>query len=145
MIKEKPPRLSLIHIDQPLYFVTFCTLHRRPRLANNPRHEAFRNYCLHGIDHNVGVGRYVIMPDHVHLFVQGDMEFDLGVWIRGLKRAMSREGGVWQPGFFDHILRSDESYAQKWEYVRENPVRANLVGMTEDWPFQGEITVIDRA
>ena len=130
MIKGKPPRLSLIHIDQPLYFVTFCTLHRRPWLANNPRHEALKNYCLHGVDHNVGVGRYVIMPDHVHLFVQGDMEFDLGVW---------------QPGFFDHILRSDESYAQKWDYVRENPVRANLVTTSDAWPFQGEITVIDRA
>ena len=32
-----------------------------------------------------------------------------------------------QEGFFDHLLRSYESYAQKWEYVRENPVRAGLV------------------
>jgi hypothetical protein len=30
-------------------------------------------------------------------------------------------------GFFDHILRTDESYAQKWNYVRDNPVRAGLV------------------
>ncbi len=30
----------------------------------------------------------------------------------------------WQEGFFDHLLRSREGYAQKWEYVRMNPVRA---------------------
>jgi putative transposase len=50
-----------------------------------------------------------------------------------------------QPGFFDHILRSEESYGQKWEYVRDNPVRARLVREWEDWPHQGEIVIIDRA
>jgi REP element-mobilizing transposase RayT len=51
----------------------------------------------------------------------------------------------WQPGFFDHILRTDESYGEKWNYVRENPVRAGLVRTAEEWPYQGEIVVIDRA
>ena len=54
-------------------------------------------------------------------------------------------GEVWQEGFFDHILRSDESYSQKWNYVRENPVRAGFVTSTEEWPYQGEIVYIDRA
>jgi hypothetical protein len=27
----------------------------------------------------------------------------------------------WQRGFFDHLIRNTESYAQKWDYVRENP------------------------
>ncbi len=49
------------------------------------------------------------------------------------------------PGFFDHLLRNDESYAQKWEYVRQNSVRAGLVESPEDWPYQGEIVYIDRA
>jgi hypothetical protein len=42
-------------------------------------------------------------------------------------------------GFFDHVLRSRESYEQKWLYVRENPVRAGLVQRVDDWPFAGEI------
>jgi hypothetical protein len=49
-----------------------------------------------------------------------------------------------QAGFFDHILRSDESYSEKWNYVRDNPVRAGLVETADDWPYQGEIVVIDR-
>jgi len=52
---------------------------------------------------------------------------------------------LWQPGFFDHVLRSDESYVQKWKYVRDNPVRANLVELWDQWPYQGEIVPIDRA
>jgi hypothetical protein len=41
-------------------------------------------------------------------------------------------------------LRGEESYGQKWNYVRESPVRAGLVMRAEDWPYSGEIVVIDR-
>ena len=97
---------------------------------------------------NVSLGRYVIMPDHVHLFVRGDRNFTLSSWIGGLKRAISvrlESPKLWQPGFFDHILRSDESYGERWTYIHENPVRAGLVKSAGDWPYQGEIVVIDRA
>jgi REP element-mobilizing transposase RayT len=92
------------------------------------------------------------MPEHVHLFVRGGPEFRLGRWVGLLKQALTKAAKfsgakkqVWQPGFFDHLLRNDESYAQKWEYVCENPVRAGLVKFAEDWPYQGEIVHIDRA
>ncbi|PYK99253.1 MAG: hypothetical protein DME32_13050 [Verrucomicrobia bacterium] len=75
-------------------------------------------------------------------------DFILSRWVGGLKRAIAlalachaRE--LWQPGFFDHVLRSDESYAEKWQYVLENPVRAGLVREMEEW-HQGEIVLIDR-
>jgi hypothetical protein len=41
-------------------------------------------------------------------------------------------------------LRSEESYAQKWGYVRDNPLRAGLVANADDWPYAGEIITIDR-
>ena len=49
------------------------------------------------------------------------------------------EGQVWQAEFFDHVLRSEESYSEKWDYVRENPTRGALVAAADDWPWQGEI------
>ena len=48
-------------------------------------------------------------------------------------------GTIWQSEFFDHVLRSSESYSQKWDYVRENPVRAGLVTDADAWPYQGVI------
>ncbi len=44
---------------------------------------------------------------------------------------------VWQKQFFDHVMRGDESYAEKWTYVRDNPVRAGLVEQWEAWKGQG--------
>jgi len=154
MIKGRPPRLS--HIFQsygaPLFFVTACTLHRRRLPSLKAAHRALVLYGTRAMsEFNVALGRYVIMPDHLHFFVRGDQSFVLGTWVKGLKRAIleafpgQSKASFWQPGFFDHLLRNDESYAQKWEYVRQNPVRAGLVKFAEDWPHQGEIVYIDRA
>jgi putative transposase len=91
----------------------------------------------------IGLGRYVIMPGHLHLFVRGNLDFSLKQWVRMLKRVLSK--GIsskpphWQQGFFDHLIRHSESYAEKWEYVRQNPVRAGFVKHPDEWPWQGEI------
>jgi REP element-mobilizing transposase RayT len=98
----------------------------------------------------MAVGRYVIMPDHTHLFVAFPMTgLTLSEWIGALKTVLGKQLlrlGIqkphWQEGFFDHVLRSAESYAQKWEYVRMNPVRAGLCKKAEEWPYQGEIVRI---
>ena len=91
------------------------------------------------------------MPDHMHLFVfVPDPGLPLSRWMQALKSVLGKtllKQGVekphWQEGFFDHLLRSGESYAQKWEYVRANPVRAGLCGSVEQWPFQGELMTIE--
>ena len=51
-------------------------------------------------------------------------------------------GPAWQEGFFDHLLRSGESYAEKWNYVRMNPVRAGLIEQSEDWPYAGKVEAL---
>ena len=47
-----------------------------------------------------------------------------------------------QEEFFDHVLRSSESYSQKWDYVKENPVRADLDKTSDEWPWQGEVELL---
>ena len=159
-LKGTPPRLPIIfqRFDSPLYFVTFNTLLKRPLLANDPVHAAFRNYAECGLKFNVATGRYVLMPDHIHVFVRIGREMTLRRWESGLKQCLSKTlsalghepttipdaklKSFWQPGFFDYLLRRDESYAQKWDYVWRNPVRARLVARPEDWPYQGELNIL---
>ena len=157
IFKKIPPRLPVVFASYapPFYFVTFCARNRSPILANERVHECFRRYVEEGRRFNVAVGRYVIMPDHIHLFVRIPANLSLSRWVKGLKRSISGmaapdeitngASSLWQPGFFDHLIRNSESYDQKWNYTAENPVRASLVERREDWPFQGEIVRIDRA
>ena len=87
------------------------------------------------------------MPDHLHLFVafsSGSMI--LSDWVKSLKNSLSQTlrtstitSPHWKKGYFDHVLRSQESYAEKWAYVLLNLVRAGLVAHSEEWPYQGEI------
>lgn len=122
---------------------------RPPRL-----HHVFQRYepplvrfAQEGQRRGIDLGRYVIMPDHVHLFVRGNLDFSLRQWVRILKRVLSKAilsaPPHWQRGFFDHLIRHSESYAEKWEYVRQNPVRTGLVKDPGEWPWQGEIVRLE--
>ncbi|MDR3405276.1 MAG: transposase [Chthoniobacter sp.] len=148
---NRPPRLDLLHQThaEPLFFVTFNTRARAAILATPAVHQRFITFAREAERRNIAVGRYVIMPDHIHLFVRGGPDFNLASWVRMLRRCLSEAITAppphWQEGFFDHLLRHDESYTQKWEYVRQNPVRAALSPTPEQWPHQGEIVLIDRA
>lgn len=144
---ERLRRLETTYERRPIYFVTACTAERRGLLANAFIQEAFVRFAEKGSARGAWVGRYVLMPDHLQLFVTvEDERIPLSEWIRLLKSSISKalraRGELsphWQKGFFDHIVRGGESYSQKWEYVRANPVRAGLVACHEDWPYAGEI------
>ena len=145
---NRPPRLERIfqEYDTPLWFVTFNT-HKRTRiLATDAVHAHFRTFAENAAQRQIIVGRYVLMPDHAHLFVVGPREFVLAAWVRMLKLSLSSAITAgrphWQEGFFDHLLRHDESYTEKWEYVRQNPVRAGLAAEPEVWPYGGEIAAL---
>lgn len=64
----------------------------------------------------------------------------------GSGSAQRRPPGVktwhWQSDCWDTQMRCGEQYRKKWEYVRQNPVRAGLVQRAEDWPWQGELSVL---
>ncbi len=56
---------------------------------------------------------------------------------------LSRPSPLFQRDCWDRQLRTGESYAQKWEYVRNNPVRKGLVAHADEWPYQGQVNVLE--
>jgi putative transposase len=89
---------------------------------------------------------YVFMPDHLHLVIQGETDgSDLRRGMRVLRKRLSTEyhSGVdralWQDGYFERVLRDDESTATVLHYVVANPVRAGLVENARDYPFSWSI------
>src|SRR5258707_10713476 len=125
MHKPRLKRLERLFTDQPVYFITICTHDRRRLLDKNYLYEAFKIFAQEAASHGVFVGNYVLMPDHLHVFAAFSPEaISVSLWIKSLKNSLSktlRQGSIptphWQKGFFDHVLRSEESYAEKWDYV----------------------------
>ena len=133
-------------LEPTIVFVTACTKDRVRWLATPGCHELLREIWREAAAWRVG--RYVIMPDHVHLFASpADQDVSpfvsLEKWMAFWKSLFSKRKGDpgcrWQSSHWDRRLRRSESYAEKWEYVRDNPVRHGLVERAEDWPFQGEL------
>ena len=143
-------RLGQVWGKQPVYFITTCVATRKPLLAAPAIHHILREEWAGLRDrHHWTVGRYVVMPDHVHFFLMPlpadakPLPSVVGRWKEWTAKRIVADTGlmppIWQPEFFDHVLRSTESRSAKWEYVRQNPVRAHLVGDAEDWPYAGSI------
>jgi REP element-mobilizing transposase RayT len=151
-IPSRPPHLKTIFrkYDPPLYFITICTHQRRRILATDEFHRHFIEFMNRKSEQGIACGEYVIMPDHIHLFMRIDPHhYQLGRTVGFIKKSLSkvlRDSRIsmphWQPNFFDHVLRSSDSYSEKWNYVRENPVRAGLVKISGDWKYQGMIAPI---
>jgi hypothetical protein len=41
----------------------------------------------------------------------------------------------WQKNFFDHRIRNNASFREKWAYILMNPGRAGLVSAGAVWPY----------
>ena len=145
-------RLEPVWIERPIYFITTCAFRRQQILASSEIAAILiKEWQQAHSRHGWAIGRYVVMPDHVHFFCAPELDAKplsifIGFWkewtSKGIKRALELPGSVWQEEFFDHLLRSFESYSQKWDYVQENPVRAGLVAKADNWPWQGEIELL---
>ena len=131
-----------------ILFVTLSTNNRQPVLANKAVEDCFLSaWSRAGI---WMVGRYVIMPDHVHFFCSPtSWPIDsFHKWISYWKSLIARsfpiahELPLWQRDCWDTQLRTGDSYSEKWAYVRNNPVRKGLVQHPDQWQFQGEMNAL---
>jgi len=84
------------------------------------------------------------MPDHVHVLTYGAaLDADFTAFVKAFKQRSgywyaSRFGRrLWQAGYYDRILRSDEATEAVARYVLENPIRAGLARELGEYPFAG--------
>jgi putative transposase len=128
------------------YLVTTCVAGRR-RLFGVIEDDSVRLSplgelvltCLERIEnHHPGVrlDEHIVMPDHVHAILllprdcRGEIHLaptpKLGVVVGSFKAAVarrSREGGFWQRGYHDRIVRNERELLALRQYVAANPTR----------------------
>ena len=86
---------------------------------------------------------WVLMPDHFHGLIslgEGGTLSDCmrrfkGRSARSWNREMRSAGSLWESGFHDHALRSEDDRRAIARYIIGNPVRAGLVERVGDYPF----------
>jgi putative transposase len=88
---------------------------------------------------------YCLMPDHLHYLISpredGISVLRFTVQFKGkitnLSWKFGWKGKFWQPRYYDHIVRKEESISAIAQYIVNNPVRKELVEYAEEWLWSG--------
>jgi putative transposase len=72
---------------------------------------------------------YQIMPSHIHMIlILEQCEIKLAEIIRRLKAAVTKQVGfrLWQPNYYEHVIRNEQALAEIREYIRNNPLTEEI-------------------
>ncbi|HKV48790.1 MAG TPA: transposase [Candidatus Acidoferrales bacterium] len=149
MQNRKVTRLDrTIYIGCGSFFVTICCAARRTLFASPDIAE----WIISHLHSTAGAYRYrlhawCVMPDHVHVLAEGtDTACNFLLFIRQFKLRASREwpaqsdGQLWQKGFYDHVVRTNDELSRIAAYIWMNPVRKGLCDDPRTFPFSGSQT-----
>lgn len=86
---------------------------------------------------------WVIMPNHIHLLLMPMKGFKLAEIVHSCKsftankanKMLGRSGRFWFPEAFDRFIRNQDHFEKTFEYIENNPVKANLCVKKSDWRF----------
>jgi putative transposase len=141
----RPKRLPGIDYTSPnAYFITICTYNRNRILADIQYDRL--ELSLAGVQVTnawnllteypfVQLDSFVVMPDHIHGIIHiidttskpNKSLSQLMCWFKAKATKLIREHyeieRVWQQGFYDHIIRREESLKHIRDYIAQNPTR----------------------
>lgn len=121
-----------------VFFVTICCAVRRTNqlCQNEVAGCLFEAVEFRQRAHRWYVHLLLLMPDHLHALISFPAQESMATVVANFKEITAKRTGVrWQTGFFDHRLRTTESYDEKAAYIRANPVRAGLMTPADKWPW----------
>ena len=133
------------YVGTARYALTFCTLGRRAVFTSDAVVAPVRLQILRtAASLGFSVVAYCFMPDHLHLLVEaGDRTSSLVAFVKAAKQVSGYHAGtalggrLWQTGYFERVLRSDQETKAMALYTIQNPVRAGLVADASHYPYIG--------
>jgi len=146
MSPNTPPRVpGCPYTGLARYFLTICTFNRAKRFGSPDEASAIVAQISPFFERRgFSVIAYCLMPDHLHLLVEGtvanaDVVEATRMWKQQTGFAWKQRTGsrLWQKGFHDRVLRTDDDTASVVRYILENPVRAGLVRTAMDYAWLG--------
>jgi len=137
------PRLRHVYIKEYPYLSTSVTLNRDPIFQRPKAADILLEAILFGKKEQwYYLLSFVIMPDHMHLVLIPEdknisecMKSIKGFSARQINAGLSRKGSIWQSGFYDYILDSEEKVLSRIKYIEDNPMRKGLVTRPGDYRY----------
>ena len=135
------------------YFLTICTKKRfnlfgdvvnSEMILNNYGNIAHKMWSgLTKVFRNIVLDQFIIMPNHVHVLIATNAQFELGRIVRSWKAysaakinaLLGRRGRLWAADYFDRYVRDQAHFETTKRYIEMNPVAAGLCDAPKDWRF----------
>jgi putative transposase len=148
-LKEfKFARRNLPHLEQAGsdYFITFKTA-RDLALSVEAKNIVLDSMKFHnGEKYHLHAG--VVMATHVHLILH-PLEKTRGLFhslteimhsIKSysayqIQRTLSMRGVIWMDEYYDRIIRNDDDYLEKLNYIVNNPLKSGTVDAPENYKW----------
>jgi putative transposase len=149
-MRDTRPRLkSFDYLGEYRYFLTFCTAERHQAFVINSVVDLVLGQILRSAPENeFEIPAYCFMPDHVHLLVDGSSPAsDLRRFARDAKQysgfhyKQTHGRRLWQPSYYDHVLRDEDDTWSVARYIVENPLFAGLAERPDEYPYLGSSMV----
>ena len=124
--------------DDAVFFITICCTTRGRNSLTEPiiAEASFDGMKVYQEQRNWWVHFALLMPDHLHMLVSFSAQVIMEKVVADWKQYQARFLNIdWQRDFYDHRIRSEEQFVEKYEYIRMNPVRKGLVATPEDWQY----------
>ncbi len=128
-------RRHLPHLQAPesTYFITFRC--REGLFLSDQAKEIVMSSIRHWDGIRFDLDAAVVMSDHVHLIfrILGGLSLSAilqsikGYSARLVNALLARKGPFWLDESFDHVIRQEQEWDEKIEYIRENPAKRGLV------------------
>jgi putative transposase len=131
------------------WFFTVVTARRRPLLATANGIDALRQSVAAVRQHlPFTIDAWVVLPEHMHaIWTLPDDDADFSQRWGRIKTGFTRRcglahrsghkfgSGLWQPRFWEHLIRDDADFATHMDYLHHNPVKHGWVDRVSDWPY----------
>jgi putative transposase len=142
----RPRRLDgFEYTGRNVYFLTACTFDRVPWFSDDAcARDAIAQLLRTSTDYGFEMIAYCFMPDHLHALGAGtraDSDFQRFAAMFKQRSAFDhlakREGRLWQEGYQEHVVLTDENIDSIAAYIVASPLRAGLCDALGQYPHLG--------
>ena len=142
--------IKRFYIPGSYYFFTVVTYKRRKFLTDDSARDCLRKaWRVVQNKRPFQTIAFCLLPDHLHcIWKMPDNDSDFSIRWRLIKTLFTKEfnrinkekysvghSQIWQPRFWDHIIRDEVDFWNHINYIHYNPVKHGYVSEIKDWEY----------